>query len=128
MISNIVISATFSSFNVAFSTATASYSGSNTVQFLFYNSSSSVLITSNSELVNINNAVMPCSLSSNTTIVGAAAIYTVQFTPSVIIETNSIIQLKFDIWGPYMITNFNGNSTAVCNNLCTITLLKSFSI
>lgn len=71
---------------------------------------------------------MPCTLSSNTTIVGAAAIYTVQFIPSVIIEVDSLIQLKFDIWGPYMTTNFNGNSTAVCNSQCTITLLKQFSI
>lgn len=72
---------------------------------------------------------MPCTLSSNSTMVGAASVYTVQFTPSVIIEAGSVVQLQFDSWGPYSRSNFlTTSTTSVCSGQCTLSLLTSFQV
>lgn len=57
---------------------------------------------------------MPCTLSSNSTMVGAASVYTVQFTPSVIIEAGSVVQLQFDSWGTVFEIKFPYNKYDKC--------------
>lgn len=72
---------------------------------------------------------MPCTLTSNSTVVGAASVYTVQFSPTVIIEAGSVIQLQFDSWGPYSRSNFlTTSTTSVCSGQCTLSLLTSFQV
>lgn len=61
--------------------------------------------------------------------VGAPAVYTVQFSPTVIIEAGSVIQLQFDSWGPYSRSNFlTTSTTSVCSGQCTLSLLTSFQV
>ncbi len=61
--------------------------------------------------------------------VGAAAVYTVQYLPAVPIEAGSIIKLQFDTWGPYARSNFLTSSVAtVCGSVCTISLIASFQL
>jgi hypothetical protein len=72
---------------------------------------------------------MNCSLTSNSTMVGASSIYTITFHPSVQIEANSVVQLQFDTWGPFSRSNFGtANSTSICSGQCTINLLSSFQV
>lgn len=68
---------------IKFRTGTSKYSATTSVQFGFYNATSAALITGNSEFVKIENAVVGCSLGSDSKVAGAAASYTVKLEPTV---------------------------------------------
>ena len=97
------ITESISTITVKFVTVGAMYSGNAVLTFTYYDPSTSQQITSliNYVSVNFSNAVMQCSLTSTSNIVGATTTYTFSYTPLVPITAGSILQLNIDPWGAY---------------------------
>lgn len=84
---NLNIVGSISSIRVQFNTSTARFSGSYTVNFFYYDTATQAIIPAltNFLSVSIVNAVMTCSLTSTSNIVGDNVTYTLGYTPLVTI-------------------------------------------
>ena len=121
--SSLNIATTVSSLLLGFTTSTASYSGSFTLNIVYYEPGNSATVyNSNSALLIITNDAMTCSLTSTSNTVGATSSnYTLTYTPSVTISANSLLQIIFPAWSTYTLTNFpSGSTSSVCGGQCTI--------
>lgn len=114
-----------SNLRVEFRTSTARFSGSSNLIFYYYNPTTNALINSLTNYVSLTivNAVMSCAISSTSAIVGDNITYTLSYTPLVPIETNTVLQVQMQPWGPYSQSNFiTSNITLICNGACTLSV------
>lgn len=121
------IATAITSIKLQFRTSTARYSGSTTIIFYYY---STVTGTANSYsnyvLLSTANAIMPCTVTSNSAIVGDNITYALSYTPLVPIEANSVLQVQMQPWGAYSQSNFiTTNVTSICNGACTLSVPAS---
>jgi len=119
--SQLGVSQTVNNLSISFNTSTALYSGSFIVSLKYYSpTNTSIVYNTNSVSMSIVNAVMPCSITSTSNMVGATANYTIVYTPSVYISPASIVQIRFPAWSTYTQTNFPSFlATTVCAGNCT---------
>lgn len=126
--SQLNINSSISSIQLQFNTSTARFSGSSTIIFYFYNTTTNIPISSLTNYVSLSivNAVMSCGISSNSVIVGDNITYTLTYTPLVVIEANSVMQIQIQPWSAFSQSNFiTTNVTNICNNTCTLSLPSS---
>ncbi len=119
------LTTTITNIRVQFRTSTARYSGSSNLIFYYYNPTTNALITTLTNYVSLTivNAVMSCSVNSTSNIVGDNITYTLSYTPLVPIETNTVLQVQMQPWGPYSQSNFiTSNVTLICNGACTLSV------
>lgn len=85
--SELNISTSITSIQMQFNTSTARYSGSSTVVFYFYDTSTNGIVNSLTNYVSLSivNAVMSCGVTSNSVIVGDNITYALTYTPLVTI-------------------------------------------
>lgn len=85
--SQLNINTSISSIQLQFNTSTARFSGSSTIVFYFYSTTTNSLISTLTNYVSLSiiNAVMSCGISSNSVIVGDNITYTLTYTPLVVI-------------------------------------------
>lgn len=85
--SQLNIATSVSSIQIQFNTSTARYSGSSTIVFYFYNTTTNSLVNSLTNYVSLSiiNAIMSCGVSSNSVIVGDNITYTLTYSPLVTI-------------------------------------------
>lgn len=124
---NLLITESISSIRVQFNSSTANYAATATLTFSYYDpSTAAALSLVNYISLTITNAVMSCSLSSSSAIVGDNATYTLTYTPIVSIESGSILQINLQPWGAYSASNFVTTSTgAICGGACSLTIPSS---
>lgn len=119
------INTTISNIRIEYRTSTARYSGSASLIFYYYNPTTSTLISSLTSYVSLSivNAIMPCTFTSTSAIVGDNITYTFAYTPLVPIESNTVLQVQMQPWGPYSQSNFiTTNVTLICNGACTLSV------
>lgn len=114
--------ATINNLTLVFSTGTALYAGSFIATLSYFQPSTpSNSYGSNSAPLTITSTVMPCTITSTSSTVGASTNFTFSYTPSVFISAGSILQVQFSPWSAYNLTNFPSfTSSAVCSGACTI--------
>jgi hypothetical protein len=105
-----------------FSTNTALYAGSFVASLSYYlPGTPATTYGSNSAPLTITNAVMGCSFSSNSSLVGQTTSFQLTYSPSSTVSAGSILQVQFSPWSAYNLTNFPSfSSTNVCGGGCSI--------
>ena len=119
------IATAISSIRITFNTTTPRFSGSSTIIFYYYNTTTNTIISSLTNYISLNivNAIMPCTVTSTSVIVGDNVTYTFSYSPLVQVEANSILQIQMQPWGSYSQSNFiTTNTTLICNNNCTLSV------
>lgn len=113
---------TINNMTLVFSTNTALYAGSFVASLSYYlPGTPSSTYGSNSAPLTITNAVMGCSFTSNSSVVGQTTNFQLTYSPSSAISASSILQVQFPPWSAYNLTNFPSfSSTSVCGGLCSI--------
>lgn len=114
--------ATINNLTLVFSTGTALYAGSFIATLSYFQPSTpSNSFGSNSAPLTITSTIMPCTITSTSSTVGASTNFTFSYTPSAFISAGSILQVQFSPWSAYNLTNFPSfTSSAVCGGACTI--------
>lgn len=123
--SDLRITESISSMTVSFTTSTSRYAATDTLIFYYYDPGTTTLLSALTNYVSLTivNAEMTCSLASNSDIVGEDVTYTVQYTPTVLAEVDSVVQIVLDPWGAFEGSNFlTDNTTNICGGNCSLTL------
>ena len=81
--------------SVSFETTTAEYSGASTITFYYYDpvTGSQIIGIENFISITTTNADMTLSFASTSDVVGENVTYTLDYTPSVTISANSVVQI-----------------------------------
>lgn len=123
--SNLQLTQTITSMSISFNTITANYAGSATLAFNYYEPGTNTLINNLINFISVTttNAPLTTIISTTSDIVGSGTTYTIQYTPSVTISQNSIVQVEIQPWGAYSQSNFiTTNTTTICSGECTLTV------
>lgn len=106
---------------VSFISSTAIFATISQVTFNILNSTTSANLYTASTQFTTTNAIMNCSLTSTSDVVGNNVTYTLSYTPLVDIYADSILQIQMQPWGQYLGSNFLSNDpNAICNNNCVV--------